>query len=133
MTAQENKQDSLVKRVAAKYLQKHGFLVEAMSNLRSNRTGVDGAVIWISAGEFAGSSSPHGPRIKVVLGDKITTEGLKDAVSVTIEDSPRVLGTLPGKIKKQAIRFVKTNSEALLRHWKWEIDSAEVIALLKRV
>lgn len=73
------------------------FLLEAMSNLPPVDTGVSGAVIWVSSGEFVGAKSPHGPRIKVVPGAKITKEGLVDAASVTITDPPRVIGTLPGK------------------------------------
>ena len=40
------------------------------SNLRSETTGIEGAVLWIFAGEFAGTEL--GPRILVVIGgDKI--------------------------------------------------------------
>jgi len=121
-----------VERVAARFLEGR-FLLEAMSNLRSQRTGVHGAVIWISAGEFAGVDAQHGPRIKVVLGEKITTEGLRDSVSVTITDPPRVLGTLPGGINKQVTDFVNRNRDVLLLHWQGEIDAAEVIEQLQRI
>jgi hypothetical protein len=40
----------------------------AMSNLRSADTAVDGAVIWVSAGEFASADAKGGPRIGIVVG-----------------------------------------------------------------
>jgi hypothetical protein len=119
-------------RVASRFLE-GGFLLEAMSNLRPNRTGVDDAVIWISAGEFAGADAQHGPRVKVVLGQKITTDGLRDSVSVTITDPPRVLGTLPGSVQRQVTQFVDRNRDVLLQHWAGEIDAAEIIEQLRRV
>jgi hypothetical protein len=109
------------------------FQLEAMSNLRPNDTGVKGAVIWVSAGEFAGADAQHGPRIKVVLGEKITTDGLKEALSVRLTEPPEVLGELPGKLKKQAIAFVNANREVLLRYWSFEIGTPEMVRLLQRI
>lgn len=126
--------DETSQRVANRYLEKEAsFLVEAMSNLRSKHTGVEGAVIWISAGEFAGSTSQHGPRVKVVLGTKVTTDGLRDAVSVTVEAAPRVLGSLPGKIESAVVRWVQANNEPLLQHWNGELDAIEVFPRLRKV
>jgi hypothetical protein len=124
--------DELTQRVANRF-KTAGFHLEAMSNLRPRTTGVDGAIIWISAGEFSGSEAQHGPRIKVVLGDKATTEGLNEAVSVRLTDPPVVLGTLPGKVKKQVIKFIEKNREALLQHWKGDLDSKETLDLLEKV
>ena len=122
------------KNVVARFQEKTSeFLLEAMSNLRPKTTGVEGAVIWISAGEFYGVDAQHGPRVKVMLGDKITNEGLKESVSVRITDPPVVLGKLPGKIQKQAIQFVEKNRDVLLRHWNGELDSKETLNLLEHV
>ena len=109
------------------------FLVEAMSNLRSTTTGVDGAIIWVSAGEFAGTNAQHGPRIKVVLGNKITAESLNDSVTVTIAEPPIVLGPLPGAVRRQVVAFVKRNKDTLLKHWNGDIDTKEMLDLLKKV
>lgn len=109
------------------------FRVEAMANLRASKTGVDGAVIWVSPGEFESKKSPHGPRIKVAVGHKITTDSLQDAVSITLTNPPRVLGFLPSKIKKRAIAFAALNRDALLAHWNGELDSEEVIKALKKL
>ncbi len=103
------------------------FLKEAMSNLRADETGVEGAVVWVSAAEFAGSESHRGPRVKVVPGTEITSDGLETAVSITIADPPRELGILPGKILKQALRFVAVNREILLRYWRNEISTREML------
>lgn len=108
-------------------------VVEALSNLRANHTGADGAVIWISAGEFAAGDPQHGPRILIVLGDQLTAESLRNAVSVTLTYPPSVLGTLPGTIQTQVERFVELNRDTLIRRWAGEIGSAEAISLLERV
>ena len=127
----EKKTDtSMAQHVAGRFA---GFQLEAMSNLRSRTTGVEGTVIWVSAGEFAGVDSQHGPRLKVVLGDKITTEGLKHAVSVRLTTPPEVLGKLPGKVTRQVVEFVEKNRDVLLRHWNGEIDTKEMLDLLKAV
>ena len=110
---------NITKRVAR-------FQLEAMSNLRSKTTGVDGAVIWVSAGEFSDSDLQHGPRIKVVVGAKITSDGLRDAVSVRLTNPPDMLGTLPTKIRSQVVEFINRNREVLTRHWNGEIDSKEM-------
>jgi hypothetical protein len=109
------------------------IVLEAMSNLRPGDTGVEGAVIWISAGEFYGVDAQHGPRIKVVLGNKLTTEGLREAVSVRLTTPPMVLGKLSGKVEQQVIQFVELNRDVLLRHWSGKLDSKQAVNLLERV
>ena len=124
--------DELTQKVADRFKTSE-FLLEAMSNLRPKTTGVEGAVIWISAGEFYGVDAQHGPRIKVMLGDRITNEGLKEAVSVRLTNPPVVLGTLPSKTRKQVVQFVEKNLDILLRHWNGELDSKETLNLLEPV
>jgi hypothetical protein len=109
------------------------FLLEAMSNLLPQDTGVEGAIIWISAGEFHGVDAQHGPRVKVVLGNKITTEGLRGSVSVRITDPPVVLGKLPGNIRKKVAEFIDINRDVLLKHWNGELGSRATLDLLKHV
>lgn len=126
--------EDLTKNVVKRFQGKTaGFQLEAMSNLRPKNTGVEGVVIWISAGEFAGVDAQHGPRIKVVLGDKTPSEGLKKAVSVRLTTPPVVLGKLPGKVQKQVITFVERNLDVLLRHWEGKLDSKDTLDLLKRI
>lgn len=119
-------------RVATRFIE-GAFHVEAMANLLPRRTGIKGAVIWVSPGEFGGSDSRHGPRVKVMLGEKTTTEGIENSVSVTISQPPRVLGALPGKVKAQVIRFVTLNHDLLMQHWRGELDHVEIATQLQRV
>jgi hypothetical protein len=125
----EGKADVLITRVAERY----AFDTFAMANLRPKTTGVEGVVIWISSGEFAMANLQHGPRINVVLGEKITTEGLQEAISVTITNNPQVLGKLPRSIKKQVLDFVKKNQDVLIQHWNGELDSKETLDRIQRI
>lgn len=99
-----------------------------MANLRPDKTGVTGAVIWISVG----TGLRHGPRVKVMLGTRATEEALESCVSVTITHPPRVLGTLPAAIERKVLRFVELNHDVLLQHWRDEIDALDVGPLLRR-
>lgn len=108
-------------------------MLEAMSNLPPKDTGVAGVVIWVSSGEFAGTESQHGPRIKVMPGTKVTREGLQEAVLVTITNPPKVIGTLPAKLKKQVVEFVTVNREILLRYWNNDVSTREMLEGLTRV
>ena len=56
----------------------------AMSNLRPSDTGVEGAIIWVSTGEFGGADAQDGPRMKVLPGTTLTPESRDKAVSVRL-------------------------------------------------
>ena len=102
------------------------------SNLRGGETGVEGAIIWIFAGEFAGVEL--GPRLLVVIGeDKISAEWLRDAVSVRLTTPPEVIGKLPSTIRRQVIEFVEINRDILVRHWNGGLDSKATLNLLTRI
>ena len=100
------------------------------SNLGPSTTGIEGVVLWVSAGEFD-FTSKDGPRIKVVLGDKLTSEGLQDAVSVKLSTLPLVLGELPGKVRRQVLAFVSLNLDTLLDYWNNEISTCELLDRLE--
>lgn len=103
------------------------FNMWAMSNLSPHDTGVKGCLIWCSIGEFEGKAIKHGPRIKVMLGQKITSEGLADAVSVTLDPVPRVIGALSGRVKKQVLQFVELNRETLLQYWNGQLTTRQML------
>jgi len=103
--------------------------LELLSNFRSDSTGIPGAVIWVSAGEF--TDQDLGPRVTVVLGTALSPEKLGEAASILFTDPPRVLGALPESIREQALGFVTRNRLALLRHWRFETSTPEMIAQLK--
>lgn len=124
---------TLADRVAARFIEAD-FVVEAMSNITPDDSGVEGAVLWISPGEAHGTDVQHGPRLKVVLGTKVTTESLRASVTVTIEDAPRVLGgTLPGKVRGQVVAFIQRNQDVLLRHWRGELNSKQALNQLRPI
>jgi hypothetical protein len=117
-------------RVAARFNEDVGFL---SSTLRSEDTGVDGAVIWFFAGEFSRKEWQLGPRVQIALGRKFTLDGLADSVSVTMTSPPEVLGTLPAEVAALVVAFIERNRDALLQHWRGEIDTADAIERLERV
>jgi hypothetical protein len=104
-----------------------------MSNIRPKLSGIEGVVIWTSAGELSGTEPQYGPRIKVVLGDRINVEGLNDAVTVRISEPPVVLGELPSKVQRGVVQFVEKNTGGRLRHWNRDLDSRETLVLLEPV
>jgi hypothetical protein len=107
--------------------------LEMLSVLRSTDTGIRGAVLWIAAGEFAEGGRPLGPRLLLVLGDEILSDRLTFAVSVLLTRPPEVLGVLPPGVAHQVERFVAVNRDALLGHWRGEIDTRETLDRLARV
>jgi hypothetical protein len=48
-------------------------------------------------------------------------------------EPPRVIGTLPGKVKKQAISFVNLNREILLQYWRNEVSTRQMLDPLVRL
>ena len=113
------------KKIASRYIEADWELY-AMTNMRSPSTGVEGAVLWAFVGEYEGKKLPHGPRVKVIRKGE-------PSVSVTIEKKPRVLGKLPTKLQKQVVQFIELNREALLAHWRDEIDSVDLVQQIKKV
>ena len=107
-----------------------GFL---MSWFCSNTTGIEGAVLCVFAGEFERPGHQLGPRLLVALGNKLTTEGLNDAVSVVLTDPPKVTGELPDRVKREVAEFVNKNRDAILGYWNCELDSKEMTELLESV
>ena len=93
---------------------------------------MEGAIIWISAGEFAPGKAQHGPRIMLMLGEKITTEGLRGAASIRLTSPPEVLGVLPGKVERGVVRFATLNRDVLPRHWGGELDARKTLDRLQR-
>jgi len=104
-----------------------------LSNLRSTTTGVEGAILWVAAGEFDDADRTQGPRIMVVLGDNISADRLKDAVVVLLTKAPVVMGSLPGEIERQVVAFVEANREVLLRYWTGEMSTREMIELVQPI
>lgn len=108
--------------------------VEAMSNLRPKTTGLKGIVLWVSAGEFEGKQSPHGPRVKVIIGNsRVTQESLAKAPSVRIQDGALIQGELKPKQLKEVQDFLAANKSVLLKYWRQAIDTADMVSMLKKL
>jgi hypothetical protein len=117
-------------RIKARFIDDAGFLA---TNLASDHTGVEGAVVWIFAGEFSRADAHHGPRLLVVPGRGRGVGSLIDAVAVTIANPPEVLGCLPDKIEPQVIEWVELNRDVLLKYWRGGMATDDAIELLVRV
>jgi len=101
------------------------------SNLGPGTMGVEGAVIWIFAGEF--TDVELGPRLLVVIdSDNLSAEWLRGAVSVRLTTPPVVMGELPDAIRLRVFEFIERNRDILLQHWNGELDSRQTLDLLKR-
>lgn len=111
------------------YHEDAGFLA---TSLTSETTGVHGASVWIFAGEPTRNQSALGPRVLVVLGERLTADSLVDTVPVRLTTPPEVLGTLPPTVKAKAIAFVRCNRDALIEYWKGELSTAIAIERLVR-
>jgi len=110
------------------------YEIFAMANLASKTTGVIGAVIWVSAGEFEGKKSVHSARVKVVEGNSMTTKGLADAAVVTIAATPELKhGRLKKKTMSLVTAFIILNKAVLLAYWKGKIDTSELMLKLKSI
>jgi hypothetical protein len=106
--------------------------LEVLSVLRSADTGIDGAVVWVAAGEFDEADRHLGPRLLVVLGDEISSERLTSAVTVLLTSTADIFG-VPPEIGGRIETFVTRNANTLLRHWRGEIDTRETLDLLEKV
>jgi hypothetical protein len=92
------------------YLALESKVPNEMVNLSQRKTGIN-TRIYISSKE-----GQHEPRIKVYNSNN------DESFSLSIEDTPRVLGGNPNivsnKIFKQSIRWVQINKEILLYYWQ---------------
>lgn len=111
----------------------HSLHIWLLSNLPAQSTGIEGTVVWISAGEFAIEDAQYGPRILVAVGDKCGAQELQHAVLVRLTRPPKIVGPLPAEIRRKTAMFVEKNRDILVRHWDGELGSEETLALLERV
>lgn len=98
-----------------------------LNKLWPQNSGVQGAVIWFSCGEFDEDRGELGPRIRVVR------HGRTRAIEITLDDPPRVLGELPEEVRNAAVEWVLLNRDALLRHWIDETSTIECLQELVRL
>lgn len=98
-----------------------------MSNLREKSTGIKN-VIWVSA-----KNANHGARVKVQWGDSI-----RETVSVSLhKTNPTVVAgneaDLDASILAEVKQWIIENYAVLMQYWNMEIDTADMIAGLKKI
>jgi hypothetical protein len=91
---------------------------------------VNGAVLWVAAGEFCEADAHRGPRLLVVLGEELSAANLDTAAVVTLEAVPEVHGELPLEVRRAVCFFIVRNREILLSYWRGEIDTIELCSEL---
>jgi len=99
-----------------------------MANLRSEFTGIDGYIIWISSGEAA----KHGPRIKVSKGIRWDKN---NSATIPLTGKPRIIGDLNVTQSEfsEIIKWVNLNKKILLEFWNSKLSTDQVLNLLKKV
>jgi hypothetical protein len=104
--------------------------LELLSNLRARTTGVNGAILWVAAGEFREADAHLGPRLLVALGEDLSATHLDTAAIVTLEAVPQVHGELPLGVRRAVYSFIVRNKEILLSYWHGESDTMELCSEL---
>ena len=118
---------SIAERVASR------FIGASAANLRKGETGIEGVVLYVSTKSSAGTDIQHGPRLKVMLGNRVTKENRRNSVSIRLTDPPVVLGILPGHIRAQAVEFVRNNLPVLLLFWESQLTDEAMRKLIRKV
>jgi len=100
-----------------------------MANLHKEDTGISNVVIWVSGG---GEKLKHGPRIKVVHGNKFKPE-----LSSTIPLTPpmRIIGNADVSQEEfaQIIDWIELNRDIILKYWNDEISTHTLLDSIKKI
>ena len=97
-------------------------------SFRSNTTGIPNIVIWTNPGERA----KHGPRIKVVRGDKWKDD---DNATIPLTGAPRIIGAndLTQDEFSKIIEWINLNRTALIQYWNGDFDTADLVHALQKI
>ena len=104
-------------------------LLFEMANFMKKRHRELPSNIWVSV-----RNANHGPRIKIQRnkGDNMQAE---NTFSMTISDSPEVIGDIGNDLNSKDIEyfknFVKTNKDILLSYWNGKLDTLDMASGLK--
>lgn len=98
-----------------------------MANLGPRTTGIPNFIIWISTGE----GLRHGPRIKIVKGSR-WKKG--ESSTIPLEGMPRVIGNADVNQDEfsEIVEWINLNRDLLIKYWKNEILTDDLIPLLKK-
>lgn len=85
--------------------------------------------IWVSF-----KNAKHGPRIKIQR-NKGTRMQINDTFSMTISDSPTIVGDVGSELSSQDIDYFKGfvigNKKLLLDYWEGNVDTSDLATNLK--
>jgi len=105
-----------------------------MSNIRKTTSGLP-VNIYVSSGGSV--NSRHGPRIKVMTnsGDKFNPN---ETVSVMLkknitEDDVIGYDSLPPNVLIALRKYINVNFNTLMKYWNDEIDTAQMIHMLRKI
>lgn len=92
---------------------------------------IEGAVLWIVACIDEGDL--WGPRLGVTLIPDPTVKATSRPVDawVLFGHEPRVIGVLPNEVEAKVVEFIDRNLEALLGHWRGELDTPSCLERLE--
>lgn len=113
-----------------RFFKKNDEILFEMANPRPEDTGLP-MCIFISPKGY----TKHFARIKVCkeYGAKFKPY---DTFTVTIQDSPKIIGDI-GEIKPKDIekvkKFIIKNKDLLIKHWKYEISDKQFLNDLKKI
>ena len=112
-----------------KLLHEEVWCLWEMANLYSTETGLNGLVVWVSGG---GDKLQHGPRVKVVRGNKFRPE-LSSTVPLT--GVPRLIGNTEMTQDEfaQLVKWINKNRKTILKYWNDEISTKQMVDMIKAV
>lgn len=100
-----------------------------MANLHPEDTGLLNLIVWTSGG---GEKLQHGPRIKVVKGNKYRPEL---SSTVPLYGKPKIIGNanLSQNDFTCLVKWINLNKSAILKYWNDEVTTHEFISLIKKI
>jgi hypothetical protein len=98
-----------------------------MASLRSDETGVDNTIFVSTEGR-----ARHAARIKIAIDPPDSFNASSKTASMAIHDYSVMGAPVPPRIAEQAKRFIELNREVLLRYWKAEISTREMLDQIRK-
>ena len=97
-----------------------------LASFRKNTTGVDHS-IWLST-----KGGPL-PCIRVASDPPDSLDHAGKVAHVAVHDGSVVEGDMPAEVLEQVQEFIELNRDAVMRYWNDEIDTFDLVGLLKPI
>jgi hypothetical protein len=102
-------------------------IVADMASLGGNITGMDNTI-------FVSVNLPcQAPRIQVAVEPPTHIDPFGNCAVVSIHDGSVVTGTLPARVREQAVQFISLNRQVLLDYWDCRFATAELLQRLRSI